>query len=740
MKKAEPVRNEIYYFFKPLIPRRLQISLRRKIIQFQVRKYKEIWPIDENAAKSPVGWSGWPDGKKFALVLTHDVDTKRGHDRCRQLARLEKELGFRSSFNFVPERYDVSRELREHLVSEGFEVGVHGLRHDGKYFISRERFRKRAEKINRYMKEWKAVGYRSPSMQSNLEWFEDLQIEYDASTFDTDPFEPQPEGTMCIFPFLVNSKTNRKRYVELPYTLAQDFTLFCLLQEKNIDIWKKKLDWIVEKGGMALLNVHPDYMNFNGEPEADQYPAHYYEQLLTYIRERHDGQFWHVLPKELATFWLKTQKALSGTSIINSDMTCPQAKDESAIKVKPRILMIVENAYPADSRVRKEATALKGSFDISVISLKRDYEEWHEIVDGVEVFRIPEIVLPTKHIRNNFVRLISDMLNFSLQYFFFTSVSGVLFLLTHIRRRYKVIHTHNPPDTLFSVGLLGKLFLVKYIYDHHDLAPELYVSRYAKKRGIVYKILLICEKLSCKLADAIIATNSSYKELEVNRHNIQPDKVYIVRNDPVISEICKSDHNKLDANRKNDNKKKNILYIGSINPQDGVDCLIDALKYLVHDLGEKEILCRIVGDGDALESVKVRAKESDLMDYVEFMGYVYDREKIREYLVQADVGVEPAPDNPLNRHSTFIKIMEYMAAAKPIVAIALTETKYSADGSALLIPPGDIYGFAHAIKKLLDDPILREQLGQEGFRRVTQELNFEKASQNLLEAYESLQI
>lgn len=300
-------KSKIYYYLKPLIPRRLQIGLRRMYVSRQINRFRNIWPIDESASKLPEGWTGWPEGKRFALVLTHDVDTAKGQEKCIALAKMEDQLGFRSSFNFVAERYKTFPELRRYLIDKGFEVGVHGLYHDGKYFVSREGFQRRAVKINQYLKEWGAVGYRSPSMQYNLEWFHDLNIEYDASTFDTDPFEPQPEGMGTIFPFRVSQNgSTSKGYIELPYTLPQDFTLFILLRGKNIDIWKNKLDWIAEHGGMALLITHPDYMNFNNTKLGiEEYPAEYHEEFLKYINSKYKGQYWHVLPKDMARFWQK---------------------------------------------------------------------------------------------------------------------------------------------------------------------------------------------------------------------------------------------------------------------------------------------------------------------------------------------------------------------------------------------------------------------------------------------------
>ena len=297
--------TKYFYHAKPFIPRNVQLAIRRRVVRLAQIRNRDVWPIDESAAEPPAGWSGWPDGKRFALILTHDVDTEQGQDKCTALAGMEETLGLKSSFNFVPRRYRVDPSLREFLTGKGFEVGVHGLYHDGKYFNSREEWRDRAVLINRYLHEWKAVGYRTPSMHHMLDWFHELDIEYDASTFDTDPFEPNPDAAKTIFPFWVPKETiDNDGYLELPYTLAQDFTLFILLQEKSIDLWKRKLDWIVQKGGMALVNTHPDYMNFNGgRLETEEYPSGLYKEFLEYTVGKYNGEFWHVLPREVCTFW-----------------------------------------------------------------------------------------------------------------------------------------------------------------------------------------------------------------------------------------------------------------------------------------------------------------------------------------------------------------------------------------------------------------------------------------------------
>jgi len=242
--------HSLYYSIKPLIPRRLQISLRRTLVQGNLKKYNYIWPIDRRAGRPPDGWTGWPNGKKFALVLTHDVESAKGIPKCLPLVDLEEKLGFRSSFNFVAEDYVIPPDLLRNLRSRGCEIGLHGLSHGGNLFRSKKFFNKKVGRINHYLKEWGASGFRSPSMYRNLELIGDLNVEYDSSAFDTDPFEPQPDGAGTIFPFWVSSTRNVQSrnpnspigYVELPYTLPQDFTLFVLMKEKNVGIWKSKLD------------------------------------------------------------------------------------------------------------------------------------------------------------------------------------------------------------------------------------------------------------------------------------------------------------------------------------------------------------------------------------------------------------------------------------------------------------------------------------------------------------------
>ena len=238
------------------------------------------------------------------MVLSHDIDTRRGYEKVLRLVELEEQMGFRSQFNFVPERYgEVEISLIEELKSRGFGIGVHGLKHDGKLFGSKDAFDKSAVKIDCYLKEWGTKGFTAPSMIRNHDWMQQLDLEYCISTFDTDPFEPQSEGAGTIFPFWVQNDPSKIGFLELPYTLPQDHLLFVILQEKTINIWKRKLDWVASRRGMALSNTHSDYMNFGDCPlDREEYPIEFYESYLNYVSDRYKGRFYHALPSGVASY------------------------------------------------------------------------------------------------------------------------------------------------------------------------------------------------------------------------------------------------------------------------------------------------------------------------------------------------------------------------------------------------------------------------------------------------------
>jgi peptidoglycan/xylan/chitin deacetylase (PgdA/CDA1 family) len=294
--------TRIYYLVKFIIPRSITLQLRR--LYNRRLKTEGIWPIESryanflwevlrqvlmlNDSKELTIKGFWPDHNRFAFVLTHDIETAAGQEFVEVVADLEENLGFRSLFNFVPESYKLNYKLMDDLRQRGFEVGIHGLKHDGNLFVSKPAFMQKASRINQYLKEWNAVGFRAELTIRQPEWMQALEIEYDLSFFDTDPFEPIPGGTMSIWPFFTG------HFVELPYTLVQDYTLTSILGEISPRIWLEKVEFIEEHHGMALVNTHPDYLK--SKPTWDVY-----EQFLTAMK-KHDC-YWHGLPGEVAKWW-----------------------------------------------------------------------------------------------------------------------------------------------------------------------------------------------------------------------------------------------------------------------------------------------------------------------------------------------------------------------------------------------------------------------------------------------------
>ena len=402
--------------------------------------------------------------------------------------------------------------------------------------------------------------------------------------------------------------------------------------------------------------------------------------------------------------------------------------------------MLVENCFPADTRVRNEAFTLsKNGYTVTVIALRKATEPRREVVNGVTVYRIPRLTLFEK-LPNAEASTIKAILNKLLvvagyfsEYVYFTAACLVVSLYVAAREGFDVVHAHNPPDTLFVVGAVHKLLGKKFVFDHHDLSPELYCSRFKTTGGIVAYGLQVFETASLKLSDVAIATNESYRTIDIRRSALDPAKVFIVRNGPDLTRV-----RLVEPDLSLKNTGKTILgYVGAMNPQDGVDHLLRALHHLVHHLKRTDFYCVIIGDGDSREALISLAADLGLSDHVRFTGFIPDEEMVR-YLSTADICLDPNPSSPLNDVSTWIKVMEYMALGKPVISFDLKETRVSAGDAALYATPNDEAEFAAAIARLMDDPAKRAEMGACGRKRVETEFGWQVTSLNLLKAYDRL--
>ncbi len=389
-----------------------------------------------------------------------------------------------------------------------------------------------------------------------------------------------------------------------------------------------------------------------------------------------------------------------------------------------RILMLLENnPYPEDGRVRREATALvNAGHQVVVVCPRGAGQPGQEVVNGVMVYRFsapPEA---------------SGFLGYFLEYGYATAAIFLLSLYVLLQQGFDVVHTHNPPDTLVFVAGFYKLFGKKFIYDHHDLSPEMYWALFGDEGNpLIHKILLWLEKLSCRLADHIIATNGSYKTVEMERDGVPEERITIVRNGPDLNRLRAV---AVDPALKQPGKTT-ICYVGDMGHHDGVDYLLRTLKHLLNALNRSDFLCVLVGDGDAWSGLKLLAEELKLTDYVLFTGRVSHPEVAR-YLSAADICVAPEPSNDYNDRSTMIKMTEYLALGKATVAFDLPEHRVTAQDAALYAYPNDELDFAQKIIELMDDPIRRQRMGKIGRHRIKTELAWLHQEKHLLNVYKML--
>jgi glycosyltransferase involved in cell wall biosynthesis len=407
-----------------------------------------------------------------------------------------------------------------------------------------------------------------------------------------------------------------------------------------------------------------------------------------------------------------------------------------------KTLMLVENSFPQDTRVKNEADALTAAgYEVTVIALRKGTQPRSEVVDGIQVYRLPRLELFQKTPSENpgFLEKVwlklKSVLGYVSEYAYFTSACFVMSVYVLWKHGFDVLHAHNPPDTLFFMALPYKLLGKKYIFDHHDLCPELYRSRYNAPHDTVAKVLQAVEWCNLKLANVTIATNESYKQFHRERGGRKPDSIFVVRNGPNRRRMAGAPP----SERLRAMNKRILCYIGSLNPQDGVDYLLRSLRHLVYDLKRTDFYCVIIGSGDSLQDLRDLSKSLGLTEFVELTGFISDKE-LQECLAAADICMDPDPSSPLNDVSTWIKIMEYMAYGKPVVSFDLKETRYSAQEAALYVPPNDEMAFAQATARLMDDPALRDKMGRFGRERVERELAWSVVSQNLVAAYGSLRL
>jgi glycosyltransferase involved in cell wall biosynthesis len=514
----------------------------------------------------------------------------------------------------------------------------------------------------------------------------DLEIGYDSSTFDTDPFEPQPDGLGTIFPLWVPGNNGQKGFVELPYTLPQDHTLFILMREKNIDIWKRKLNWIAEKGGMALLITHPDYMSFNATSrKIDEYPAEYYEEFLKYVKSEYGESYWLVRPQEVAEF---------------TSCQAPYPPNKRQFRTRRmRACMLSYSFYESDNRVIRYAEALAERGErVDVIALRKEGQADFEVMNGVNVYRVQERILDEK----GKFSYISRLLRFLYK-------SSVFVSRQHLREPYELVHVHTVPDFEVFAGFLPKLSGASLILDIHDILPEFYASKFkCGPKSPIFKILTIIEKASAGFSDHIIISNHLWAE-KVAVRSAKKDKCTVILNYPDLGIF----YPRL---KKCKDGKVIFLYPGTLNWHQGLDIAIQAFSSIKDKIPEAEF--HIYGRGSETNLLQEMIVSLDLTDRVIQRPSV-PISKIADVMANADIGLVPKRNDLFGAEAFSTKILEFMSLGIPVIVARTKIDNYYFDDSVVrFFEPGNIDDLAKSMLELVRNKHLRESLSQKATKFV----------------------
>jgi glycosyltransferase involved in cell wall biosynthesis len=388
-----------------------------------------------------------------------------------------------------------------------------------------------------------------------------------------------------------------------------------------------------------------------------------------------------------------------------------------------RVLILVENLpSPFDRRVWQEATTLRDAgYVVSIVCpTGKGCEKRFETIEGIAIWRY---ALPVEA---------EGARGYAIEYAAALLQTFVLSWRVLATRGFDVVHACNPPDLFFLIGGFFKLFGKKFVFDHHDLGPELYEAKFGR-RDLFYRLMLRLERWTFQIADVSIATNESYRRVAVERGGMAPERVTVVRSGPSLERM----RIRPPDERLKQGRRHLVGYVGVMGKQEGIDTLLHAIRHLVFDLRRTDIHFGLVGGGTSLEAMKALADVLGVAGFVTFTGRVPD-DQMLAMLNSADVCVNPDIANEMNDKSTMNKIMEYMALGKPIVQFDLAEGRFSAQAASLYAKPNDALDLAVKIVELIDDPQQRAAMGAYGRRRVENELEWRHEAPKLLAAYAGL--
>lgn len=411
------------------------------------------------------------------------------------------------------------------------------------------------------------------------------------------------------------------------------------------------------------------------------------------------------------------------SDITDGSLLLPPGGEFDGALAGKRVLIIVENLpVPFDRRVWMEARTLKAvGAEVSVICpVGKGFDLREEVLEGIHIYRHP---LPFEA---------SGALGYLAEYGSALFWESRLAWKVFFRHGFDVIHGCNPPDLIFLVALQFRLLGRRFLFDHHDINPELYEAKFGK-RGFFWRLMILFERLTFAAASVSIATNESYRKIALTRGRMPKEDVFVVRSGPDLSRVKPV----APSDRWRNGREFLVGYVGVMGDQEGIDLLLEAIDHLVRIKGRQDIQFVLVGGGPSLDKLRDMARRLGLEAYVTFTGRAPDQD-LFEIMSTADIGVNPDRVNPMNDKSTMNKILEYMAFSKPIVQFDVTEGRYSAQDASLYAKANDPVDFATCLEDLLADPLRREKMGEIGYDRVTRLFAWPHQVHALVGAYQRL--
>ena len=770
--------RRIYYWGRPLLSLRLRSVLQRIKLRGKLKSPFPSWPVDRSVDKLfeklmiatirangghpvPFIWF-WPDEKQAAFVLTHDVEDSAGKAFCSSLMDIDDEYGFKASFQIVPEgRYTVEPEFLQQFRDRQFDICVHDLNHDGYLYREYSEFKRRAKLINNYCKEFGAKGFRSGVLYRNLRWYGEFDFAYDMSVPNVGHLDPQGGGCCTVMPYYVGD------ILEVPVTLTQDYSLFHILHQYSIDLWKQQIRTIADGHGLISAIIHPDYVI---EPEQQQL----FRGLLDFIRQQCSARdIWATVPSAINSWWRQrsamnlvqgpegwqisgegSDKArvayacLSANSLVYSftpiegahaslgsaalqegnreDATISggQLKDSgSTLNVSSSSTPPAIVTAPSSSQVRSAHRKLR----VAMVSYSF-YETDNRVLryastlakrgDHVDVFALrregkpAEEVMEGVHVHRLQGRVLNEksQLSYAWRISQFLVRAAIQVSRFDLRERYDILHIHSVPDFMVLTGMVPKLRGTPVVLDIHDILPEFYASKFdSGKQSRLFKALVGVERISCRFASHVIIANDIWRDRLLSR-SLSPDKCSVVLNSPDRSIFTRS------GNGHPKNGKFLMLYPGSLNWHQGIDIAIRAFAKISKLAPQAEF--HIYGDGPSKPDLLKLVQELGVERQVK-MPSARSLREIARIMETANLGIVPKRKDNFGNEAFSTKILEFMAMGVPVVvADTMIDKFYFDDSTVKFFRSGETDDLARCMIEMIENPVQRQQQVQNANRFV----------------------